>query len=227
MRSARAVIPGVIVAGVLGLVLVALVQRTSLAFTIGVPRAAAVARLAPGEQACQRPIDVPSRAGFDRVALGVGTYGAAGSPLRLTVRTASAGRTLATGTLAGGYPDVARRPVERVRLDRTVRAPRISVCVENRGPRRVGVYGDADLAARGSTAVKDGRPLRRDMSLVFERKSRSMAGEVPAMLSRAALFRFPGMGAWAYVLLGAVLLLAGPLLLIRAVAAATGGDDDR
>src|SRR4051794_25813117 len=121
MRRARAVVVGVAVAGVLGLVVVALLQRTSLAFTLGVARAAAVARLAPGEKACQRPIDVPSRAGFDRVALGVGSYGATGSPLRLTVRTTS-GRTLATGTLAGGYPDVGRRPIERVRLDRTVRA---------------------------------------------------------------------------------------------------------
>src|SRR3954447_3980562 len=170
MRSARAVILGVTVAGVLGLVLVALAQRTSLAFTLGVARAAAVARLAPGEQACQRPIDVPSGAAFDRVALGIGTYGRAGPPLRLTVQSAS-GRVLATGALAGGYPDVARKPIERVRLDRTVTARRISVWVETRGPRPVGVYGDADLAARGSTAVMDGRPLRRDMSLVFERKS--------------------------------------------------------
>src|SRR6185295_1732254 len=100
MRSARAVVLGVTVAGVLGLVLVALLQRTSLAFTPGVARAAAVARLAPGEQVCQRPIDVPSGAAFDRIAVGVGTYGAAGSPLRLTVRTAS-GRPLASGTLAG------------------------------------------------------------------------------------------------------------------------------
>ena len=47
------------------------------------------------------------------------------------------------------------------------------------------------------------------------------------MLSRAALFRFPGMGAWAYVLLGAVLVVAGPLLLISAIAAASGDDEDR
>jgi hypothetical protein len=225
MRSARTVVLGVTVAGVLALVLVALAQRTSLAFTLGVARAAVVARLAPGEEACQRPIDVPSRAGFDRVALGVGTYGDAGSPLRLTVRTASGDRILATGALSGGYRDMARHPVERVRLDRTVRAPRISVCVENRGPRRVGVYGDVDVAADASTAAEDGRPLRRDLSLVFEREPRSMASEVPAMLSRAALFRFPGTGAWAYALLGAVLLLAGPLLLIRAVAAAAGAND--
>src|SRR3954451_34540 len=116
MRSARAVVLGVTVAGVLGLVLVALAQRTSLAFTIGTARAAAVARLAPGEQACQRPIDVPSGGAFGRVALA--TSGGAG-PLRVTVRDASGGRVLATGALAGGSAGVARA----VRLDRTVRAP--------------------------------------------------------------------------------------------------------
>src|SRR5919112_2583529 len=128
---------------------------------------------------------------------------------------------VASGAIAGGYPDVARRPVTRVRLDRTVRArQKISVCVENRGPGRIGVYGDADLAARTSTAVKDGRPLRRDVSLVFERAPRSVASEVPAALQRAALFRFPGLGAWAYVALGVLLVVGGPLLLIRAVRAA-------
>jgi hypothetical protein len=224
MRSARVVILGTTVAGVVALAVVAVAHRTSLAFTLGVARAAAVARLGPGEQACQRPIDVPSGGAFDRVALGVGTYGRPGSPLRLTVREASGGRALATGALAGGYPDVARQPAARVRLDRTVRAPRVSVCVENRGPARIGVYGDADLAARTSTAVKDGRPLRRDLSLVFERAPRSVASEVPAMLERAALFRFPGFGAWAYVALAVLLVVGGPLLLIRAVQAASADD---
>jgi len=77
---------------------------------------------------------------------------------------------------------------------------------------------------QGKAARTDGPVRYTAPSLVFERGPRSMAGEVPAMLSRAALFRFPGMGAWAYVLLGAVLLIAGPLLLIRAVAAASGED---
>src|SRR4051794_7482793 len=169
MRSVRLIVVGLTAAAVLALAVVAVAQRTSLAFTLGVARAAAVARLAPGEQACQQPIDVPSGGAFDRVALGVGTSGRPGSPLRLTVREAGGGHVVATGTLAGGYPDIARQPVERVRLDRTVRASqRIAVCVENRGPGRVGVYGDADLATRTSTAAKDGRPLRRDLSLVFE-----------------------------------------------------------
>ncbi|HEX2105064.1 MAG TPA: hypothetical protein VHF51_15515, partial [Solirubrobacteraceae bacterium] len=185
MRSARIVIVGMTAAAILALAVVAVAQRTSLAFTLGVAPAAAVARLGPGEQACQRPIDVPAGAAFDRVALGVGTSGRPGPPLRLTVRAATGGGVLASGALAGGYADVARRPVARVRLDRTVDASqRVTVCVENRGPGRVGVYGDVDLAARTSTAVKDGRPLRRDLSLVFERAPRSVASEVPAMLER-------------------------------------------
>jgi hypothetical protein len=219
MRSARLIVVGLTAAAVLAMAVVALAQRTSLAFTLGVARAAAVARLGPGEQVCQEPIDVPAGGAFDRVTLGASGRGA----LRLTVRDAR-GRVLAAGTLAGGPAGVARR----VRLDRTVRAPqRVAVCVENRGPGRAGVYGDADLAARTSTAVKDGRPLRRDLSLVFERAPRSVASEVPRMLSRAALFRFPGLGAWAYVVLALLLVVAGPLLLIRALRAATADDASR
>src|SRR3954451_5192245 len=114
MRSARAVVLGVTVAGVLGLVLVALAQRTSLAFTIGTARAAAVARLSPGEQACQRPIDVPAGGAFDRVVLGASRRAA----LRLPVRDARGGRVARGPVAASGSPGVARR----VRLDRTVRA---------------------------------------------------------------------------------------------------------
>src|SRR4051794_14920637 len=216
MRSVRLIVVGLTAAAVLALAVVAVAQRTSLAFTLGVARAAAVARLAPGEQACQQPIDVPSAAAFDRIALGASGRAA----LRLTVRGAGGG-VLATGTLAGGSAGVARR----VRLDRTVRgSQRVAVCVENRGPGRVGVYGDADLATRTSTAAKDGRPLRRDLSLVFERAPRSVASEVPAILARAALFRFPGLGAWAYVVLGLLLAVGGPLLLIRAVRTASADD---
>jgi hypothetical protein len=219
MRSARLVVLGGAVAGVVALVLVAALQRDSLAFTLGVPRATLVANVGPGREVCQRPIDVPAGGGFDRVALGVGTYGRSGAPLRLTVRSA-AGRTLATGALPGGYPDAVRRPVERIRLDRQVTATPISVCVSNGGGRVVALHGAPDLAARGSTAVRNGRALQKDVSLVFERAPRSIAAEVPRMLARAALFRFPAMGAWAYVILALVLVVAGPLLIARAITTA-------
>ena len=205
MRSARLVVIGGVVVGVVGLVLVAAVQRDSLAFTLGVARATTVARLGPGQQVCQRPIDVPAGGGFDRVALGVRPA----SPVRVTVLSAS-GRTLAAGNVNAG----------RVRLDRAVSTTPISVCIRNSGATPVGVLGDADLAARTSTAALDGRPLRRDVSLVFEREARSVAAEVPRMLARAALFRFPGMGAGVYVVLALGLVAAGPLMIVRAVGGA-------
>jgi hypothetical protein len=96
---------------------------------------------------------------------------------------------------------------------------RIAVCVANRGARRVAVYGNADAAARTSTAVKGGRRLGVDMSVVFERDARSLASQLPVMLSRAALFRLAGFGAWGYVVLGA-LLLAASWLLLRALESA-------
>ena len=213
MRSVRLVVLGMTLAGVVALVVVAALQRHSLAFTLGVARASTVARLGAGAEVCQRPIDVPADGGFDRVALGI--RGGAGSPLRVTVRSA-AGRPLATGAVSAGSA------VTRVRLDRGVTATPIAVCIANRGPGGVGVLGDAELAARTSSATLDGRPLRRDVSLVFQREPRSIATELPRMLARAALFRFAGMRAWVYVVVGLLLLAVGPMLLLRAVGAATG-----
>src|SRR4051812_36415962 len=105
MRSARLIVVGLTAAAALALAVVAVAQRTSLSFTLGVARAAPVARLGPGEQACQRPIDVPAGGAFDRVALGV----AGRAALRLTVRDARGG-LLATGNVAAsGSPGRARR----------------------------------------------------------------------------------------------------------------------
>ena len=225
MRRARAVVLGMVVAGIVGMALVALVQRSSLAFTLGVAPAVPALPLRAGEQACQRPIEVPEEGSFDRVSLAVGTYHRTGSPLRVAVRSPG-GRTLATGRLAGGYPDIGAAPTHAVGLDRTVRATPITVCVRNAGPRRVALYGNADAAARTSTATRDGRPAHADMTLVFQRAPRSALGEVPSMVSRAALFRFPWLGGWAYVVLAVALALGGPLLLIRALRAAAPASPD-
>jgi hypothetical protein len=216
MRSARAVVAGIVVAGVVLIVGVALLHRTSLAFTPGVAPAAPVVALAPGQQACQQPLQVPGGGAFDAVTVVVGARGASPPPLRLAVRSADGG-VLATGRVAGGYGARAER---RVRLDRTVRSGRISVCLQNAGPGRAAVYGNADAAARTSTAVRDGRPLRVDLAFVFERAPRSLASELPDILDRAALFRFPWLGSWIYVVLAALLLVVAPWLLVRAVGAA-------
>src|SRR4051794_28861913 len=110
MRRARAVVLGFVVGGVVAMALVALLQRTSLAFTLGVAPAIPALPLRAGDQACQRPIEVPDDARFDRVSVAVGTYHRAGSPLLVAVRSRD-GRMLATGRLAGGYPDVGSVPM--------------------------------------------------------------------------------------------------------------------
>src|ERR671932_139958 len=112
MRRARAVVLGFVTAGVVSMALVALLQRTSLAFTIGVAPAIPAVPLRAGDPAFHRPIYVPDDASFDR-------------------------------TVPAATP--------------------IAVCVRNAGPRRVALYGNADAAARTSTAATNGRPAHVDM----------------------------------------------------------------
>jgi hypothetical protein len=216
MRSARLVVLAVAAAGVLALALLAVTHKTNLAFTLGVIRAAPVVSLGHDQSVCQRPIDVPGGGRFDRVALSVGTFQRAGSPLEVTIRGAQ-GRLVGRGVLPGGYPDIAQAPVHQVRLDRSVGPQRVVACVRNQGRQRVALYGNADAAARSSTAFKDGRPIKADLSLEFERAPRSLASELPRLLDRAALFRAPWLGAWAYSILAVCLLLGAPWLLLRAL----------
>ena len=204
---------------VAGLIAASLVHRTARAFTLGVQPGFAAVVLQPGQTGCQQPIDVPAHAAFDRVTVPVGTFFQKGSPLALTVRSAS-GATLARGRLAGGYPDVGKRPLERIVLDRRVSAPRIAVCVRNEGPRRVALYGNSALAARTSTATRAGQALPYDISFSFERPPRSLASLAGPMAERAALWRFPGMPAWIYLILALAIVVAVPALLVRALGAA-------
>jgi hypothetical protein len=107
-----------------------------------------------------------------------------------------------------------------VRLDRTVGPSRVAVCFANRGRHRVALYGNAPAAARSSVSILDGRRQPGDVELEFGRPSRSYAAVVPDMLRRAALFGFTWEGAWTYVVLALLLLIAGPVLIARAVNAA-------
>jgi hypothetical protein len=225
MRSARLVMAAVLIAGLLGLLLLAVLQRTSLGFTLGVVSSGPVAALERGSEACQRPIDVPDGGSFNRLAFVVGTFYRPHGP-RLTVSVKDlGGAVLARGDVAAGYPDITAQPIHHVALDRTVAARRISVCIANRGRHRVALYGNAGAAARTSGTVLDGKPLPVDLDLKFERGDRLLADLAPLVFKRAALFGFPWEGKWLYILLGLALLLGGPWLLWRAIASA--GPPDR
>jgi hypothetical protein len=214
------VLVAVISAAVLGLAAYSALHRTSLAFTLGVPPAFPAVSLHRGQTACQAQIDVPANAAFDQVAVPVGTYFRRGSPLLATIRDAG-GRRIAIGRLGGGYPDIGQRSLERIHLNRSVSASRIAACITNRGPRRVALFGNGGQATRRSVALKNGRPLPFDITFSFERRPRSLAAMARSIAARASLWRFPGMPAWSYAALAVLLVLAGPLLLARALSAAT------
>jgi hypothetical protein len=198
----------------------AVARDTPLAFTLGVTDAGPLVKLGPGETACQRPISVPAGGAFDRIAFTLGTYRRPGPPVEVTVRDAG-GRVVASGHVAGGYPDITAQPRHTVAVNHVRGGDGLSVCLTNRGERAVAIYGNADAASRTSTAYLGSRPLGVDMNLVFEQKPRSLAALMPRMLDRASLFRAPVVGAWLYVVLGALLVLAVPALLVAALRDAT------
>jgi hypothetical protein len=213
----------VIAAGALAaLVLLAwaLLADTPRAFTLGVTNGLVAAELQPGQQACQAPIAVPEDGGFDRVKFSLGTYKRPGPAMDVTVLPAAGGASLRNGRLPAGYPDVDRAPSHSVSVGHVAAGRRIQVCLTNRGPNKVAVYGNADPANRTSTATRDGKPLHTDLNFAFERKERSLAALAPAMVDRAALFRAEWVGPWTYVLLLLVVVAAVPALLVRSLRAA-------
>jgi hypothetical protein len=202
--------------GVAGLLLTAASDKRDLAFTLGVQPTQVAAVLKPNEQACQRPIYVPAPAKYVRFK--VGTYGTTGMPLDVTTRAIPGGDVVNTGSVTGGYANntVVRAPVAGVE-----EGSAISLCVLNRGARKVALYGGAPQAARTSAAFVDGRNANTDLTLIFERaRSRSMFSALPDIFERAALWHPGWVGAWTFWLLLVLLLLGVPFLFGRALAAA-------
>ena len=220
MRRARLLLVALCAAGTLLVMVLALTRETSLAFTLGVRNAAPIVTLKPGESACQRPISVPGGAGFDRIAVTLGTFRRPGPPLDISVR-AENGRVLSRGHLAGGYPDITAQPRHAVSVSRVARGDALAVCLTNRGRDPVAVYGDADAASRTSSAYQGRERLPVDMNLVFERNSRSLATLVARIFDRASLFRPGFVGSWLYVVLMLAVVVLVPALLVRALRDAT------
>jgi len=224
MRSAGAVIVALALAAVVGLAAAALAGDRSQAFTLGVARSSPV-ELKPRQTVCQAPVTVPPDGAFDGIRVSVGTRGRPGPPLEATVRTvdpadpaATTGAVLARGTLARGYREYPAVPAQTVWVGRVPAGRTVTVCLQNRGRGRVAVFGDVDAAARTSTSFVEGAGTGLDVALDFQRREpRSLASLIPAMLDRAALFRAQWIGTWTYWLLGALVLLAVPALLVRAV----------
>jgi hypothetical protein len=224
MRSPAAIVAGFAVAATLGLAAAALLNERSQAFTLGV-QPGAVTTVRPGKTVCQTPISVPDDAAFDGVTFAVGTEHRPGPRLDVYVRAADTARpgvahgaVLGRGTLAAGYPDVDQAAEHTVWIGNVPAERSVAVCLANRGARPAFIYGNADVAARSSSAFIDGKPTGSDISLAFDRRMpRSLATLMPSMIERATLFRARFVGPWTYVVVGLLVLLAAPALLARAV----------
>lgn len=204
---------GVVVAGIAVVLVAAASDQRRLAFTLGVKSEDAVADLRSRAEACQQPINVS--APFDRVAFRVKALWPDTPPIDVAVRALPSHRFLGKGRLPGSYPDGAVREVE---VGRIADVDQIAVCFKNAGDVDVALYGGPGLAARTSTLVLDGRPVRKDLTLVFLRdRPRSALALLPDMVRRATLFR-PGWFAPAvlWALLVAVVTLV-PFLLAMAL----------
>jgi hypothetical protein len=215
MRSTGlAALVATVVSGLIVLALVAERDDRELAFTIGVVPSIPAAELKSGETVCQSPISVPQD--FDRVRLQAGAPGSLGQPLTVSVLSADGGRRLGRGRVPGGYFGPAE-PATTV--GEIAAGQKISVCVRNAGARKIALYGNAAGAAPPSEAIRKGRALDTDITLVFlHREPQSMLSLLPEIFERASLFRPGWVGPWLFWALTAAAFLGVPLLLARALA---------
>jgi len=224
LRSAPAIVVAIAAAVIVALAAVALTSDREQAFTLGVVRSTTI-KVPYGQAVCQSPISVPPDAAFDAVTLDATTQAPRGAELELTVRAADAGaptragKVLARGSTVSGV--TGESALRTVRVGHVDADQTIAVCVTNRSRRPALLYGNADAAARTSSAYTNGKRTGLDLVLDFQRaEPRSLAGLLPAMFDRAALFRAQWVGAWTYWVLALLCLFAVPLLLVRALRSA-------
>lgn len=220
-RPMVAVLLAVCATGIVAVLAGGFVRQTPRGFTIGVPAATPAVSLKARQAVCQKPIAVPAGGAFDRIGLVLGTFERpSGPPLDVTVRS-GAGRLVARGAVAGGYPDITKVPRHLVALDRRVDGgSRLEVCMANRGAGTAALYGSGEGASRTSSAFEGGKGLGVDIALTFERAPRSELGLAGRIFARASLFRFAGQGAWVYWIVAVLCALLVPLLLAVALCSA-------
>jgi hypothetical protein len=198
MRRSVVVFLVVLAAGGILLAVTALDDRYRLAFTLGARAAVPVGTLAPGDRACQGPIDVPADA--ERVRYRAQDAAGRRPTLELSVRAGDAPSTSTIGRIEKGR--------------------HVSVCLRNTGAAPVALFGEGGAATPSELTV-DGRRSVDDMSLVFERADPgSFASSMPEMVRRAALFRPAWVSSGLLWALTVMFLVGAPCLLAIAISRA-------
>jgi hypothetical protein len=218
----------VLAVGLVALVAVSLTQKSSLVYSLGVNPGLQAAQIGPGVRACQRPVRVPSGAAFDRVGFAVTPVGESTLPVRVEVREARGGRTLATGRLAPGYAafDPAHPREEVVDVGRVETDEPLELCLtgDRNGEGSAVVIGQAGIASPSTSATLDGKPIAADLTFELRTHDRSLAALLPDIADRASEFRAGWVTPAVYLLLALAILIGAPLLLGRGLARAAAED---
>lgn len=224
MRSFAAVMA----VGLVALVAVSLTQRSSLVYSLGVNPGPGAAQLGPGVRACQGPVRVPSGAAFDHVGFLLTPVGESTLPVRVEVREADGGRTLASGTLEPRYAafDPSHPREELVDVGRVQTDDPIELCLvgDPDGEGGAVVIGQAGIASPTTSATLDGKPIAGDLAFDLRTHDRSLAALLPDMADRASQFRAGWVTPWVYLVLALAILVGAPLLLARALSRADAED---
>jgi hypothetical protein len=204
---ARIAIGAALLALVAGLAIVLSESRPERTGVNGIPPAAYVAALRPGQKICQ-PSTVA--AGTSSVGLTVGTYGVPGPPLQVgfTGPPGSAGSFLgrAEGGYAAGRLSIPVPPVAREASG--------LLCIRNAGASRVALAG---ATAVGPVSTLDGRPSRAALQLEYLRGTASAFGLGSTVARRVGLLRFGDGLLWALVALMAATVAATVALALREI----------
>lgn len=178
--------------------------------------------LPAGGEACQRPVDLDRP--VTNVGLAVDTGGRPGPPLRLEIRSRATRRVLTSARVGPGYvigvPDYLGFALPQ----RFATQQSVAVCARNEGRRPIQIVGDE--AIEGANAAIDGATLPADWGVFFpvpkEADRPDYLALVPDILRRASVLRPGFIRPAAYVALAALLVIACPLLLWRAIRTADG-----
>jgi len=213
-----AIVLAILVAGVLAVLGVASGDKRDLAFATNVLPSQLGAAVGPGETACERAVHVDGE--FDVLRLAVATF-PPGPETRVTVSRSGSRAVLATGSIRPGFATSRRMTFPSVHLSRSVKAGGYAdICLHVRGSKPVFVAGHGGFPGNAFLLGRRGeeRRLRTDLHFDFlTTRPRSVLSQLPAVFHRAALFRADPIGAWTYWALLALLLVAVPALLVRAL----------
>jgi hypothetical protein len=219
-RSALVTFAAVSALGLGALVLAAAIGAPWTAFSLEVQSAVPVAAVAPGQTACQKPIDAV--ASFTALTTWVAVDSPPGARIEITVFDARNNRPLAFGQLRAGFGTEAERSTS---LSAPVRSGQtIGVCLRNAGTSPVSLIGSTANPTSGNLKI-DGKLPAGAASLVFLTKRGSLFARLATVFKRAALFHPGWVGPWTFWLLLAAML--GSFVVAGVAVSSAAGEDAR